>query len=94
MPVADLQSVLKQAHALPPEQQRQLRDQLDVWLTHSSTAEQAADEEQIERQLLADKVIDHVPPQMGQADIEAYRRWRPIVVDGKPVSETILEERR
>ena len=27
-------------------------------------------------------------------DIERYRQWQPVVVEGKPLSQTIIEERR
>jgi hypothetical protein len=27
-------------------------------------------------------------------DIERFRRWQPVPIQGKPLSETIIEERR
>jgi hypothetical protein len=50
------------------------------------------EEDQLEEQLLADGILDHVPLPM--TDVADYRQWQPIPWEGKPVSETILEERR
>jgi len=36
--------------------------------------------------------IDRPPP--SETDIEAFRNYKPITVEGKPISETIIEERR
>lgn len=33
-------------------------------------------------------------PLPSETDIEAFRNYKPITVEGKPVSETIIEERR
>jgi hypothetical protein len=52
----------------------------------------ADDEDNIEKELLADGVLDLVPPPT--TDGTVYHQWQPIPWQGKPVSETILEERR
>ena len=49
-------------------------------------------EEQLQRQLLADGLVSHVPGR--KKDLERYRQWQPVAIVGKPVSETIIEERR
>jgi hypothetical protein len=50
------------------------------------------DEDNIDRELLADGILDYVPSPI--TDGTAYDQWQPIPWQGKPVSETILEERR
>ena len=35
-----------------------------------------------------------IPPPPTEAVIERFKRWKPVEVPGKPVSETIIEERR
>jgi len=42
--------------------------------------------------LLAAGVIGHVPAPL--IDLAYYRRWKPIAIKGKPLSETVIEERR
>jgi len=52
----------------------------------------AAEEDRLERALLADGVLDQLPSPV--AETTAYRQWQPIPRESEPVSETILEERR
>ncbi|MEO8498409.1 MAG: hypothetical protein ABI614_25380 [Planctomycetota bacterium] len=49
-------------------------------------------EDQIERELLAQGVLDHVPPP--PADLTMYRNRKPVHVQGTPVSERLIAERR
>lgn len=44
------------------------------------------------QQLVAEGLLSHVPPK--GKDIERFRRWQPVAIKGKPLSETIIEERR
>ena len=45
------------------------------------------------RQLLVERgLLDKTPP--AGKDQERFNRWRPIQISGKPISETIIEERR
>ncbi len=90
----EFEALIEQVKSLPNEQQQQLRKLLDASLTTTATNGEAADEEKVERELLEAGVIDYVPPPITDADLAQYRQWQPIVVAGKPVSETILEERR
>ncbi|HLW64317.1 MAG TPA: hypothetical protein VKS79_03290 [Gemmataceae bacterium] len=50
------------------------------------------DEDRIEQELLADGILDQLP--LPVSDGSAFHRWQPIAWAGKPLSETILEERR
>ncbi len=52
----------------------------------------AGEEDRVERELLADGILDQAPSLI--IDAAAYRQWQPIQWEGKPVSETILDERR
>jgi hypothetical protein len=49
-------------------------------------------EGRLQRQLLAEGLVSHVPPRT--KDVERYRQWQPVAIEGKPLSETIVEERR
>ena len=49
-------------------------------------------EDQIEQELLAQGVLDHVPPP--PTDVTIYRNRKPIRVQGTPVSERLIAERR
>jgi hypothetical protein len=49
-------------------------------------------EDQIEQELLAQGVLDNVPPP--PTDLTIYRNRKPIRVQGTPVSERLIAERR
>lgn len=86
---ATLDRIIEEVRALPPDQQRQLREQLNV-LVKSSTEDDL--EDAFERELMAEGVLGEVKP-LPDNDPEFYA-YRPVTVTGKPVSETIIEERR
>jgi hypothetical protein len=46
----------------------------------------------LDDRLLAAGGIGYVPALL--TDLAPYRRWKPIAIKGKPLSETVIEERR
>ena len=87
-----LEQVWQDAQALPEEDRERLRDRLadEPPTTRPRTEKEILDE--LDRRLLAKGIISRIPPPI--ADPESYRRYKPIEVKGKPVSETLIEERR
>lgn len=81
--------VVQQVRTLSDEEQRRLRDLLNLWLAAPGSR---TPEAELDRILLEKGVISSIPP--GTADVTAYERWMPIEVKGKPLSEVIIEERR
>jgi hypothetical protein len=79
--------ILEEVRALPPEEQQQLREQLNAIIPASPSEIEA--EEEIERTLAAEGLI-RVPTGSQQPGGEFKR----INVGGQPVSEMIIEERR
>lgn len=82
----DVQQMAEQIEALTPEDQQHLRVLLDLRLA-PTTAEQ---ERRFAQHLLAIGMIDHIP----EGPPDGYVQPPPIVVQGEPVSETIIRERR
>jgi hypothetical protein len=76
--------------ALPAEQQQMVRHLLDLWLNNPGKT--FTQEEEIEHMLLADGIVSEVPPPI--TDPTRFQNWKPVKVEGKPVSETVIEERR
>jgi hypothetical protein len=68
----------------------QLRSQLDALVPSALKIEELEDE--FERELMADGILGDVKP-LPDYDLE-FHAYRPVTVTGKPVSETIIEERR
>lgn len=86
-----LQEIMKEIKALTPDEQRQLRKFLDKLLKISTSTSKSTKVE-LERKLLEAGLISESKPLI--VDIERYRSYKPVKVRGKPVSETIVEERR
>lgn len=87
MPSENLERMLEAARSLTAAERQELRARLDTWSASSS-----ATEDELDRRLLAAGVIAHVPAPL--TDLASYRRWKPIAVKGKPLSETVVAERQ
>ena len=88
--------------AVTREELRQMIDELPE--TELEAAEQALrhlsrerDEQRhasYERRLLASGLTRRIPSKPTKEDIRRFREWKPIRIEGKPVSVTLVEERR
>jgi len=50
--------------------------------------------EQLDQLLLERGVISQIRPKPTAEDVARHRSWKPIPITGKPLSQTIIEERR
>jgi hypothetical protein len=89
MAMTALSRMLDEVKRLTPDEQRQLREAIDRLLSPPSAP---PTEEQFERELVESGILDELPPPAGAS--EPVRKWKPIDVKGKPLSETIIEDRR
>jgi hypothetical protein len=80
--------VLADVKALSPDEQRQLRDTLDAWLTVQPGP---LTEAEFEQRLVAQGLLSAVPPPI--TDVTPYQHRTPIRLHGVPLSQTIIEER-
>ena len=87
MPSENLDRVPEGVRSLTLAERQELRTRLDTWPSPSPSTE-----DDLDQRLLSAGVISHVPAPC--TDPAPYRRWKPITVKGKPLSETIIEERR
>ncbi len=81
-----LDKLVEEVKALTPDEQRELRSLLDTWLAIPPTDVEAAVERKLREigMLRIKRLADHA-----LAD-----DFQPVKIEGKPLSETILEERR
>jgi hypothetical protein len=86
---ANLERVLEEVKALTPDEQRQVKNLIDSLLNDSSSI---SPEDLLEQRLLEAGVISEIPKRI--ADSSFDDDFEPIEVKGKPMSETIIEERR
>ena len=92
MSSASLEQVIEEVKALSQEEQRQVRELIDSLLENpAETHEHLSPEDLLERRLLERGVISEIPKR--KFDPDTYKEFEPIEVKGKPVSETIIEER-
>ena len=83
-----LEAVMEEVKSWTLDEQRQLRAQLDAILA----ASEAEREERFKQVLLQAGLIAEMKPH--DVDVKAFHDYIPIQIKGKPLSETIIEERR
>ena len=89
MTTSNLDRVIEEVKALTPDEQRRLREWLDRLL--APPAPQMTEAE-FEQWLFERGIIGHIPSRVIDPVFEANRK--PVEIEGKPVSEIIIEERR
>jgi len=89
--------LLEIINVLSPEQMRQLRRELDGKLAASAaagpalTAEQQEDQD-VQMRLFTAGLVSEIKPPIRPAT--GTERFTPVVIEGEPLSETIIRERR
>lgn len=83
------QEIISTVQTLPFQVQEEIVKTLQQNL-NARNSSPMPDEDEIERRLLAKGLISEIPQRAEDEDEEAYT---PIKVSGKPLSETIIEER-
>lgn len=89
MTTSNLDRIVEEVRALTPDEQRTLREMLEAFVAPVQPEVSEAD---FEKRLLERGIISRIPPRI--RDAEFYANRKPIEVEGKPVSEIIIEERR
>lgn len=92
MSSTSLETVIEELKALTPAEQKKVRELIDSLLEASAeTSSNLSSEDLLDQRLLEAGVISEIPPRI--TDFTPYQNRKPIEVKGKPVSETIIEER-
>src|SRR5205823_7054725 len=90
MAVADVSQLLEQIHSLTHDELLRVRQVVERLL---QVPPGATPEQELQRRLFAAGTLSEIKPPV--TDLTPYeKRQPPIRVKGKPVSETIIEERR
>jgi hypothetical protein len=89
--------LLNEIRKLSLDEAREVAERLTKYLREQESAALAAEETEaredgFERQLLAKGLISHIPTR-DETD-EEFDKFEPIEVEGEPLSETIIRERR
>lgn len=94
MSSANLQKVIEEVKSLTPDEQRQVRKLLDELLDESTPTRESDSmlpEDLLQQRLFEAGLILEIRKQVIDPN---YKEFEPIEVKGKPLSETIVEERR
>jgi len=75
---------------LDRERQERLFNLLELLLERAE--EPLSEEENLEIEMLKEGILDRVPS--APFDQKTFEEWVPVTIEGKPLSETIIEERR
>jgi hypothetical protein len=92
---SEFSHLLGSINSLSHEQMRQLRYELDDRLAPEVEDSPAASEQlnmDMQRQLLEAGIIGEIRPPI--TDLAPYRNRRAVPIQGEPLSETIIRERR
>lgn len=92
MSSTSLERIIEEVKTLTLEEQRKVKDLIDSLLESVvENPEGLPLEDLLEQRLLERGIISQIPKRL--PDPEKYRDFKPVEVKGKPVSETIIEER-
>lgn len=86
-----LTEVLTEIRKLPHDAQRQVLAELTKELNELQPSNAGAQEAQFVQSLLHKGVISEIPRRL--PDDEFRRNFKPVVIKGEPLSETIIKER-
>lgn len=89
---ATLDRIKEEMKGLAPEELREVRELADSLL--SEPAEPQTTEDEFERRLAAKGVISLPEPSSRAAAAAGFDDYKPVTVEGPPLSETIVEDRR
>ena len=88
--MSTVERVLEEVKTLTPGEQRQVHTLLDSLLENQANPQTTEDE--FLRMLLQKGIITNIPNPADDADEDD--EFEPVEVQGKPLSETVIEERR
>jgi hypothetical protein len=83
--------ILQEAQRLSDAERKELRRSLDE---RSAEPSALTKEQQLDRLLLEEGVLSRIPPGPTEPDVARFEKWTPVSIQGKPLSETIIEDRR
>lgn len=92
----DLETLIEQIKALPQDEQERVRDALACVTPPPAAVGKALTEEEVNRRLVEAGILrerNHPARDPKEAQ-EAFDKYQPVPIRGKPLSETIIEERR
>lgn len=88
----DVERLIQQIQALPPEDQTRVRRALEVESEQLPMKNDRSATVELQKRLIAAGMLKEL--KQPRRDVEVFNRRKPVDIEGKPLSETIIEERR
>lgn len=95
MSTTEFHHLLHTIKALSPEQMRLLRQELDSELAaveQTRSNDETAESQALQRRLYDTGILSEIKPPI--SDLSPYQNRKAVPIQGEPLSETILRERR
>jgi hypothetical protein len=94
--MSTLEKVFEKVKSLKPEELQRVRELVDSLLSEPAGPRMTEDEREdaFERELAAKGIISLPDPASRKEAEEGFDNYEPITVEGKPLSEMIIEDRR
>ena len=83
--------ILQEAKSLTLDERQQF---IELLQAQPAPLQPQSPEDQLAETLFRQGVIRKIPRKPTAEDIARFNEWKPIKVEGRPVSETLIEERR
>ena len=87
MAPATIEHLLQEIEALDPAERAELRRRLDSW-----DASETAVIHEVDQKLMEIGMLESIPPPV--TDWSRILSWQPVKIEGRSLSEIIIEERR
>jgi hypothetical protein len=92
MNASEFHHVLKYLDTLSPEQLRQLRHELDHKMVEVEAKGPATNDEELQRRLFEAGLLSEIKPPL--TDLAPYQNRKAVPIQGEPLSQTVIRERR
>jgi hypothetical protein len=87
----NVDKVLQQAKSLTLDEREQF---IELLKSQKAPPAPVSEDEKLAVELLKKGIILTIPPKPTPEEIARFNAWKPVPIEGKPLSETIIEERR
>ncbi len=98
MPSPNYDQVFELVRTLQPDELQHLRNLIDTLLENPAllgkAEEQLTPEDRVDLALLKKGLLSRIPPPLTEEEIREFEAFKPIPIEGEPLSETIIRERR
>jgi hypothetical protein len=92
---ANFERLWDDVRGLSSDELRRLRNLIDALLAKPALqGGTLSRQDQVELDMLRDGLLNRIPAPMTEEQVKAFQQRQPVAIEGEPLSETIIQERR